>query len=226
MRIHAQTAGSQLTPFSIENNVIRVTLQSLAAILGGVQSLHTNGFDEARSIPSPEATQIAINTQKIIMQETDILNHIDPIGGSKEINIEVLDLEQKVMSVINDLDKLGGVKKSTEIGYQKSLIEESSLKNFIGTETNKIKIVGSENPLLESKILKVNKVQERNSETAAIKEERVISDDLNRSLFELKMKAKSDENILYYMKKSLLLGGTVSDICNNLREVWGEFKPS
>jgi methylmalonyl-CoA mutase N-terminal domain/subunit len=226
MRIHAQTAGSQLTPFCIENNIIRVTLQSLAAIFGGVQSLHTNGFDEARSIPSPESTQIAIDTQKIIMQETDILNHIDPIGGSTEIKIKVLDLEQKVMSIINDLDKHGGVKKSTEVGYQKSLIEESSLKNFIGTETNQIKIVGSENPLLESKILKFNLVQERNSETASIKEERVISDELNRSLVELKMKAKSDENILYYMKKSLLLGGTVSDICNNLREVWGEFKPS
>jgi methylmalonyl-CoA mutase N-terminal domain/subunit len=226
MRIHAQTAGSQLTPFYIENNIIRVTLQSLAAILGGVQSLHTNGFDEARSIPSPESTQIAINTQKIIMQETDILNYIDPIGGSREIKIEMLDLEQKVMDIIKDLDKIGGVTKSTEAGYQKSLIEESSLKDFIGNETNKTKIVGSENPLVESKILNINQVQVKSFDSPSVDLDREVSAELKKSLSDLKLRAKSDENILYFMKKSLLLGATVSDVCNSLREVWGEFKPN
>jgi methylmalonyl-CoA mutase N-terminal domain/subunit len=226
MRIHAQTAGSQLTPFYIENNIIRVTLQSLAAILGGVQSLHTNGFDEARSIPSPESTQIAINTQKIIMQETDILNYIDPIGGSREIKIEMLDLEQKVMDIIKDLDKIGGVTKSTEAGYQKSLIEESSLKDFIGNETNKTKIVGSENPLVESKILNINQVQVKSFDSPSVDLDREDSAELKKSLSDLKLKAKSDENILHFMKKSLLLGATVSDVCNSLREVWGEFKPN
>jgi methylmalonyl-CoA mutase N-terminal domain/subunit len=226
MRIHAQTAGSQLTPFYIENNIIRVTLQSLAAILGGVQSLHTNGFDEARSIPSPESTQIAINTQKIIMQETDILNYIDPFGGSREIKNEMLDLEHKVMNILNELDKIGGVTKSTEAGYQKSLIEESSLKDFIDIETNKIKIVGSEDPSVESKILNVSQVQGKSLESPAVDLEKVVSAELKQSLSDLKLKAKSDENILYSIKKSLLLGATVSDVCNSLRDVWGEFKPS
>lgn len=226
MKIHAQTAGSQLTPFYIENNIIRVTLQSLAAILGGVQSLHTNGFDEARSIPSPESTQIAINTQKIIMLETDILSYTDPIGGSREVKMKMSDLEQKVMSILENLDQIGGVIKATEIGYQKSLIEESSFNNFVEIETNQNKIVGSENPLIESKVLNISQPQVTKFETSTVNTSRVLSVELKQSLSELKLKAKSDENILYFIKKSLLLGATVSDVCNSLRDVWGEFKPS
>ena len=130
------------------------------------------------------------------------------------------------MNILNELDKIGGVTKSTEAGYQKSLIEESSLKDFIEIETNKIKIVGSEDPSVESKILNVSQVQGKSLESPAVDLEKVVSAQLKQSLSDLKLKAKSDENILYSIKKSLLLGATVSDVCNSLRDVWGEFKPS
>jgi methylmalonyl-CoA mutase N-terminal domain/subunit len=225
MRIHAQTAGSQLTPFYIENNIVRVTIQSLAAVLGGVQSLHTNGFDEAKSIPSPESTQIAIDTQKILMQETDLLEYIDPIGGSKEINDVMITLENEVKNIIEELNSIGGVSKSVELGYQKSQIEESSLKNFVEIETDKVHIVGSENPLIESNALNLDRIQNRSQEIFNESKETIKFPDLSDCLSDLKLKANSDENLLYQIKKCLLLGATVSDICNSLREVWGQFKP-
>jgi methylmalonyl-CoA mutase cobalamin-binding domain/chain len=142
MRIHAQTAGSQLCAFGIENNQARVTIQALAAIFGGVQSLHTNSYNEALSLPTENSSKLAINIQHVIKEETDITFAPDPMRGSYVVENLTSKMELEVLDIIQNIENFGGVINAIESGYQRSLIENSSYKEAKDLADNKKKIVG------------------------------------------------------------------------------------
>jgi methylmalonyl-CoA mutase N-terminal domain/subunit len=226
MRIHAQTAGSQLTAYSVEDNIIRVALQSLSAIFGGVQSLHTNGFDEAVSLPTSYSSQIAIDTQKIIMHETDLTLYVDPIGGSLELQAKMELFEAEVLESISSISDFGGIVKAIEDGLQKSLIEKSAL-DFQEKVENGSKIIirsefnGEIRGFEQFDFAETSNNANLNGERAPLKQvEGAIS------ISELIRVAQTRENLLYAIKGCLMDGFTVSQICSELRKVWGSFIPS
>ena len=142
MRIHAQTAGIELQAQNPEYNAVRVTIQALAAILGGVQSLHTSSVDEALSLPSEDASKLALATQQILAIETDLCKTVDPIGGSFLIQDLVTNIEAEVIKIINEIDLMGGAKAAISNSYQKGLIENLAYEYALDVESGTKKIVG------------------------------------------------------------------------------------
>ena len=133
LRTHAQTAGVSLTAQQPMNNVARVAMQGLAAILGGVQSLHTNSMDETLSLPTEEAVKVALRTQQIIAEETGVTNVIDPLGGSYYVEKLTSDIEREALAYIKKIDDMGGMLRAVELGYPQKEIAESAYqfqKNF------------------------------------------------------------------------------------------------
>jgi methylmalonyl-CoA mutase N-terminal domain/subunit len=135
MRFHTQTAGIQLEARNPEFNLIRVTIQALVAILGGSQSIHTNSFDEAISIPSEYSSLIAFETQKIIQRETDICQSIDPMGGSYVIENLTNQMEQHIFEIIHTIENMGGAMSAISAGYQKKVIETNAYNFAMQQET-------------------------------------------------------------------------------------------
>lgn len=142
MKIHGQTAGSELTTRDPENNIARVTLQSLAGVLGGVQSLHTNSFDEGISLPSNYASSIAINTQHLIQMETDLCKYVDIMNGSKEIFNLTRDLCEGVEDLVEDIVRRGGASEAIKHGYQKRILESLAYEREMKLQRNEIRKVG------------------------------------------------------------------------------------
>ena len=225
MRIHAQTAGSQLTSFGIENNHARVTVQALGAILGGVQSLHTNSFNEALSLPTEKASKLAINIQHILMEETDLLKAVDPFRGSHVIENLTLTLESEVLEIIESIEKLGGVVDCINLGYQRNLIEKNSFMESKAIERGSKRIVG----LNAGAIIDETENREdfyfsqstQNRSSSKFERKKL---QLNCELNILKEAALGDKNVMYPIKDLILKGATVSQICDQLKECWGEFE--
>ncbi len=142
MRFHTQTAGSTLTYQQPENNVIRVTLQALSAVLGGTQSLHTNSADEALALPSDESVRVALRTQQIIAYESGVPNTIDPLGGSYYIEWLTKDIEDKAMEYITEIDSIGGAIKAIELGYFQKEIHQSAYEYQKAIENGETTVVG------------------------------------------------------------------------------------
>ncbi|NCQ03519.1 MAG: DUF4115 domain-containing protein, partial [Cyanobacteria bacterium] len=136
LRTHCQTSGWSLTAQDPMNNVIRTTIEAMAGVLGGTQSLHTNSFDEAISLPTATSSRIARNTQIIIAEETDITHTIDPFAGSYAVESMTLDLAEKAREIIQKMDELGGMSKAIELGYPKRMIEESAAKKQARIDKN------------------------------------------------------------------------------------------
>ena len=142
LRFHAQTAGSSLTAQQPENNIVRVTLQALAAVLGGTQSLHTNSLDEALALPSENAARIALRTQQILACETGVANTVDPLGGCYTIEAMTDQLEAEAEQYIQKIDALGGAVRAIETGYIQREIQESAYRFQKSVETGESVIVG------------------------------------------------------------------------------------
>jgi methylmalonyl-CoA mutase N-terminal domain/subunit len=142
LRFHTQTAGCSLTAQQIENNVVRVTLQALAAVLGGTQSLHTNSKDEALSLPSVESALTALRTQQIIAEESGVCETIDPLGGSYFVEKMTDDLEEKIVELMDRIEKMGGMAKAIEAQFPQKEIERSSWEYQRGVEQETITVVG------------------------------------------------------------------------------------
>ena len=142
LRFHTQTAGFSLTAQQPENNITRTTLQALAAVLGGTQSLHTNSMDETLALPSEKAAEIALRTQQIIAYESGVVNSVDPLGGSWLIEKMTNDIESKAYESFNKIDSLGGVIPAIELGYFQTEIANSSIEYQRKVETKNRIIVG------------------------------------------------------------------------------------
>lgn len=161
LRFHTQTGGSTLTAQQPLNNIIRVTIQALAAVLGGTQSLHTNSYDEALGLPTEESVRIALRTQQIIAYESGVADTIDPLGGSYVIEALTNNIEEKAMEYIKKIDEMGGMVKAIESGYVQKEIHESAYKMQLAVEKGEEVIVGVnkfniEEDLTQKEVLKVN----------------------------------------------------------------------
>jgi methylmalonyl-CoA mutase N-terminal domain/subunit len=229
LRFHTQTAGSTLTAQQVDNNIARVTIQTLAAVLGGTQSLHTNSRDEALALPAEDSVRIALRTQQIVAEESGVTNTADPLAGSYFIESMTDRVEDEAMNYIKKIDDLGGMIEAINSGFVQTEIQKAAYKYELEIEANERIIVGVnkyevDEPLPEN-LLKIdmNVQKEQVAFLSKIKSER-NNEAVNKSLSELKNAAEGDENLLPFILNSVKSYASIGEICNVLREVFGEYK--
>jgi methylmalonyl-CoA mutase N-terminal domain/subunit len=231
LRFHTQTAGCTLTAQQPENNVARVTLQALAAVLGGTQSLHTNSWDEALGLPSEEAVQIALRTQQLIAFESGTAHTVDPLGGSYYIEKMTLDLEKKAKEYIDFIEQKGGALWAVESGYYQKEIQKSAYEYQRKIEKKEKIIVGVNEFVTSKKEIKSffrvdPKVQKEQIERIRkLKKER-NQEKAEQSIKHLEALVKSKENLMYPIIECVENYCTLGEICTVLQKVWGEYKES
>ena len=231
LRFHTQTAGCTLTAQQPDNNIIRVTLQALAAVLGGTQSLHTNSRDEALSLPSQKSVRIALRTQQVIAHESGVTETVDPLAGSFYIEKTTREIEDAVMDYINQIDKLGGAPKAIEKGFIQKEIQNSAYDYQKDVEDKKRVVVGvnqfqSEEETMKD-LLKVNPKIEKQQikkleEVKNSRKENEVKEKLN----DLKEAANSDKNVMPFILECVKSYATLGEVCDQLRDIFGEYKDS
>lgn len=230
LRFHTQTGGSTLTAQQPENNVVRVTMQALAAVLGGTQSLHTNSMDEALWLPTEKSVRVALRTQQIIGFESGIADTIDPLGGSYLIEQLTDEIEKRASEYIQRIDDIGGALKAIDQGYMQSEIQEAAYQFQKAIESKENIVVGvnafnvQENMELER--LNVDPTIERN-QIEHLKELRAKRDPtkVNELLANLEKTAHTDVNLMPILIECVENDVTLGEICGVLRNVWGEYHP-
>jgi methylmalonyl-CoA mutase N-terminal domain/subunit len=229
LRFHTQTAGCTLTAQQPYNNIVRVTIQALAATLGGTQSLHTNSFDEAYATPSQEAVTIALRTQQLLPYENGIGDVVDPLGGSYFIESLTDALENQASEYIDKIDKLGGAVAAIEQGFQQREIQESSYRQQKNVEDNKSIVVGvnkfvSPSPEITG-LSRVDPEQERiqKERLARVKKDR-DNERVNHALKNLDEAARSQDNTMPAFIDCVEAYASVGEICDVLRKVFGTQK--
>ncbi len=228
LRFHSQTAGSTLTAQQPENNIVRVTLQALAAVLGGTQSLHTNSMDEALALPTEESVRIALRTQQIIAYESGVINTIDPLAGSYYVESMTDEIEKQAEEYINKIDSLGGMIAAIESGYVQSQIQEAAYRHEKEVEVKERIVVGvNKFQITESAERNLLKIDEKIQNTQVdflrkIKRER-NNDDVKSKLESLKSAANGDGNLMPYILEAVKVYASIGEICNTLREVFGKY---
>jgi methylmalonyl-CoA mutase N-terminal domain/subunit len=229
LRFHTQTAGSSLTAQQPENNIVRVTIQALAAVLGGTQSLHTNSMDEALALPTEEAVSTALRTQQIIAHESGIANTIDPLGGSYFVEVMTNKIEKEAMEYIKKIDDLGGMLVAVEKGYIQKEIHESAYVYQKQIEQRKRMIVGVNSFEIKKKvpikILKVSSEIEENQikrlkDLKDKRDNKAVSDALDN----LKKVAQGEENTMPAILHAVKSYATLGEICDVFREVFEEYQ--
>ena len=232
LRFHTQTAGSTLTAQQPLNNIIRVTLQALAAVLGGTQSLHTNSYDEALSLPTEEAVKVALRTQQILAYESGIADTVDPLGGSYVIEQLTNELEEHIAKELKVIDDMGGAVAAIESGYMQKRVAESAYEYYRGVANGEKVIVGV-NKFADSeedqsfRVLRVDpKIREEQiASISAVKSKR---DNLKveKSLEELrKAAATKNVNLMPLIIDAARNRCTLGEIMDTLRDVFGEYRP-
>ncbi|MBI4228899.1 MAG: methylmalonyl-CoA mutase, partial [Deltaproteobacteria bacterium] len=230
-RVHSQTSGVTLTAQQPRNNIMRVTIQALAAVLGGTQSLHTNSFDEALALPSEEAATIALRTQQLIAYESGVADTIDPLGGSYVIESLTDKIEKDVIDYLKRIDKRGGMIKCIEDGFINREIEEASYRYQLEVEKRERIIVGvnefisaNEEPVEIHKINpKIEKIKRQGLE--ALREKRDngrVSSDLKN----LEEKAIANENLMPYIVEAVRDYATIGEMTSALEKVYGRYGQS
>ncbi len=229
LRFHTQTAGSTLTAQQPEVNIVRTTIQALAAILGGTQSLHTNSMDEALSLPTEHAARIALRTQQVIAHESGVADLVDGLGGSFAIEEITNQLEQKAMEYIQKIDDLGGMLKAIEQGFPQREIQEAAFQYQKSVEQQNEIVVGVNKFQIEENasipILKVDDSIEKNQveKLRSLREKRDKTK-AESSISNLKRAAQTDENLLPKILDCVENHVTVGEISHSLRSVWGEYQ--
>ena len=230
LRFHTQTAGVQLTAQQPEVNLVRVTIQGLAAVLGGTQSLHTNSFDEAIALPTVKAATLALRTQQVLAYETDITATVDPFAGSYVMEAMTDEVEAGALALMAKIEEMGGAVAAIEKGFQKTEIELSAYEISKGIDSGERVVVGLNRYQAASEEryepLRVNPAIEAD-QRAALADLRARRDNaaVDAALAALKVAAAGDENCLYPMKDALRALATVGEVCGALREVWGTYVP-
>lgn len=232
LRFHTQTAGSTLTAQQPLNNIIRVTLQALAAVLGGTQSLHTNSYDEALSLPTEEAVKVALRTQQILAYESGVADTVDPLGGSYVIEQLTNELEEHIAKELKVIDDMGGAVAAIESGYMQKRIAESAYEYYRGVANGEKVIVGV-NKFADSeedqsfRVLRVDpKIREE--QIASIKAVKSNRDNVKveKSLEELgKAAATENVNLMPLIIDAVRNRCTLGEIMDTLRDVFGEYRP-
>jgi methylmalonyl-CoA mutase N-terminal domain/subunit len=228
LRFHTQTAGSSLTAQQPQNNVIRVTLQALAAVLGGTQSLHTNSMDEAFSLPSEEAVQTALRTQQLIAYESGATNTVDPLGGSFFVERLTSEIEERAQTYIDEIDNMGGAVAAIEQGYVQKEILESAYAYQKAVEEGHQVVVGlnkfqdEETP--PKNLLRVDPAVTE-FQVAQLKQLKDGRDNLavDSALEKLKKCAQGSDNLMPPIMEAVKCYATLGEICDTLRGVFGEY---
>lgn len=229
LRFHTQTAGVSLTAQQPENNVVRVAIQALAAVLGGTQSLHTNSMDEALALPSEMAARVALRTQQIIAHESGVTNTIDPLGGSYYLEALTNRLEKEAYQIFEEIENLGGVIPAIEVGYFQRKIAESAYKYQRAINSGDRTIVGVNKYQLDAPLriplLGMDSKGERRQRQrlARVRRER-DNEELKRRLEALREVAKGSENLVPYILDAVRAYGTLGEVCGVLRQVFGEYR--
>jgi len=230
LRFHTQTAGCTLTAQQPMNNIVRVAIQALAAVLGGTQSLHTNSYDEALALPCEEAVRIALRTQQIIAYESGVADTIDPLGGSYYVEALTNRLEKEAQDYIAKIDAMGGAVKAIEQGYIQREIQDSAYRYQKEIESGRRTVVGVNKFQMEEEppknLLKVDPAvgeaqKKRLKELKAQRDNRQVT----RCLEELQRVASSNENIIPAIYEAVKAYATLGEICDVLRDVFGEYRP-
>ena len=230
LRFHTQTAGTALTAEQPLNNIIRVTIQALAAVMGGTQSLHTNSYDEALSLPSEEAVEIALRTQQIIAEESGIADVIDPLGGSYYLEELTDSFVQKSREYLKKIDQLGGMVEAIKAGYIQREIQESAYQKQQEIDQKKKIVVGinkyrSQKDRAEVDLLKVDPVleAEQKARLEQLKDKR-NQKRVQQRLKEVKKAAQNDENLMPPIIEAVRARATLNEISDQLRDVFGEYQ--
>ena len=229
LRFHTQTAGSTLTAQQVDNNIVRVTIQTLAAVLGGTQSLHTNSRDEALALPTEDSVRIALRTQQIVAEESGVANTIDPLGGSYYVESMTDLIEKEAKDYIDKIDSLGGMTEAIEKGFVQKEIQKSAYKYEMEIEEKERIIVGVNKYQIKEHehedILKIDlKVQDEQIKfLEKIRAER-NNEGVNRKLEALKKAAEGTDNLMPLIIDAVKAYASIGEISNTLRSVFGEYK--
>jgi methylmalonyl-CoA mutase N-terminal domain/subunit len=228
LRTHAQTAGVTLTAQQPYNNIVRVALQALAAVLGGTQSLHTNALDEALALPTAEAARTALRTQQILAHETGVTDTIDPLGGSYHLETLTDALEQKVYEYFHKLEDLGGMVRAIELGFPQREISEAAYRAQQRLEKKEDIIVGVNDFVVGERPLDILQIEPRveQEQIARVQHLRQVRDNalLRQKLAVLESAARGDVNIMPAILDAVRAYGTIGEIADVLRGVWGTYE--
>jgi methylmalonyl-CoA mutase N-terminal domain/subunit len=228
LKFHTQTGGVTLTAQQPENNIVRVALQALAAVLGGTQSLHTNSFDEALALPSERSVRTALRTQQIIAYESGVCDTADPLGGAYYVEWLTDEIEERAWKYIDEIDRMGGMMKAVESGYVQREIANSAYEYQMKIENKESLIVGVNEFKTEENVkmdlLKVNEAVER-GQREKLRRLRERRGDVNESLRILENKCESDENLMPYVMSCVKRYATLGEICGTMKKVFGEYRP-
>ena len=230
MRFHTQTGGATLTAQQPLNNVVRVAVQSMAAVLGGTQSLHTNGYDEALGLPTEEAARIALRTQQIIGYESGITDTPDPLAGSYYVESLTNEVERLAWEYITRIDDMGGAVNAIEAGFQMEEIDEAAYAYTKSIDDSSRTIVGvnkfTSEETTDVPVLKVDGERERNQ----VERLKKFKDARDASLVaacldDVRTAARGSENLLYPMRAALKAHATLGEVSDALRDVFGVHRP-
>jgi methylmalonyl-CoA mutase N-terminal domain/subunit len=228
LRFHTQTAGSKLTAQQPDNNVVRVTLQALAAVLGGTQSLHTNSRDEALGLPTEDSVRIALRTQQIVANESGAADVIDPLGGSWMVESLTDEIEGRAEAYLRRIDEMGGMVEAISRGYVQREIQDSAYAWQRQVEARQQVVVGvnayrSEEPPVE--VMKVDPALEaRQVERLAALRARRDSAAARRAVDALRQAARGRENLMPLILAAVKAEATLGEVSDALRDVFGEYR--
>ena len=230
LRFHTQTAGSTLTAQQPEVNVVRTTIQALAAVLGGTQSLHTNSLDEALGLPTENAARIALRTQQVIAYESGVADTVDPFAGSYAIEELTTQLEKAAVDYIEKIDAMGGMLRAIELGYVQNEIQEAAYDYQRAVEKDDAIVVGVNKFQSDEGSIPVMRIDEKIerdqvARLQAIRARRNATDTA-AALNAIEEAAKGTENLLPRILTAVEAEVTVGEISNRLRSVWGEYRES
>jgi len=230
LRFHTQTAGVQLTAQQPEVNLIRVSLQALAAVLGGTQSLHTNSFDEALALPSAKAARLALRTQQVIACESDLTATADPFAGSYAIESMTDEIEAAATALMDRIEEMGGAAAAIERGFQKAEIEATAYQVAREIDAGERVIVGvnrftadGEEPYQPLRVDPAIEAAQA-GRLARLRRARGQAA-VGRAISALKTTAEGTGNVLYPLRDALRADATLGEVCDALRDVWGEYQP-
>lgn len=231
LRFHTQTGGSTLTAQQPENNIVRVTLQALAAVLGGTQSLHTNGMDEALALPTERAVEIALRTQQVIAYESGVADTVDPLGGSYAIEWLTDEIERQASAYLAKIDEIGGALSAVEQGFIQREIAESSYRTQRAIDKGEQVVVGvnkfQTDRVVKPELLRVDE-SVRTAQMAALQQLRGKRDNaaVARSLQAIEQAARqANAPIMPHLVEAVEAYATLGEICDTMRKVFGEYTP-
>ena len=231
LKFHTQTGGSTLTAQQPENNIVRVAIQTLAAVLGGTQSLHTNSKDEALALPTEDSVRVALRTQQIVGYESGVTNTVDPLAGSYYIEAKTSQIEEEAMAYIKKIDDLGGAPKAIDKGYVQQEIMDAAYDYQKEVETGERIVVGMNKFQIEEEapkgLLRVDPaVGERQKQKIADLKAKREQAKVDETLAALKTACEGTDNVMPFILEAVRAYATLGEICGVMREVFGEYQQS